>query len=57
MPDSPKDPGDVEITPEMMKAGGRLVDGYDGDVDNAEEVAATVYREMNRIRLALLAHE
>ena len=47
----------AEITPEMMKAGGRFVDGYDGDVDNPEEVAATVYREMDRIRLTLLAHE
>ena len=41
---------DIEVTPEMAKAGGRLVAGFDPNTENPREIATHVYRVMEKIR-------
>ena len=44
--DSPKDPGDVKITPEMIEAGVRILAGYEPGWVKGSDIVGEIYRSM-----------
>ena len=51
MPDSPKDAGDVEITPEMIEAGVSELVLYEQGVDNGYDVVVRIFLAMQTTRI------
>lgn len=45
---------EIVVTPEMAKAGGEIVAGYDPDFSLPWEVAEAAYRRMEEVRQAAL---